>query len=128
MTPASSGLLAPQMSKIRCSETWAWVEGNFVFHLFSSSFLKNVALVKANAEKHENKIKQTKSVGTWVRHFYIKSSNICDNPKSYFSKNVIFRKESVARLPAFPLKNCIVEKTFNTHTVSPKLLCQCSLL
>ena len=48
MTPASSGLLVPQMSKIRFSETW--VEGNFVFHQISS-FLKNVALVKTNAEK-----------------------------------------------------------------------------
>ena len=59
MTPASSGLV-PQMSKIRCSETWAWVEGNFVFHLFSSSFLKYVAFVKTNSEKNETK-KQTKT-------------------------------------------------------------------
>jgi hypothetical protein len=47
MTPASSGL---------CSETWAWVEGNFVCHLFSSSVLKNLARFKNNAENW-NKIK-----------------------------------------------------------------------
>jgi hypothetical protein len=47
MTPASLGLR---------SETWAWFEGNFVFHLFLSSVLKNLALFKNNAEKW-NKIK-----------------------------------------------------------------------
>ena len=37
---------------------------------------------------------------------------MCHNPKSYFSKNVIFGKESVARFPAFPLKDCnIFEKS-----------------
>ena len=42
---------------------------------------------------------------------YIQSSNICD-PKSYFSKKVIFLSESVAWLRAFPLKDCnIFEKS-----------------
>ena len=50
MTPASSGL---------CSETWAWVESNFVFHLFSSSVLKNLARFKNDAEK----MKQNKAHG-----------------------------------------------------------------
>ena len=67
-----------------------------------------MALVKTNAEKNETKQSRRRAVGTWVRHFYIISSNMCHNPKSYFSKNVIFRKESVARFPAFPLKDCIV--------------------
>ena len=89
MTPASSGL---------CSETWAWVEGNFVFHLFSSSVLKNLALFKNNAEK----LKQNKAHGFGIC-FYIQSSHICD-PKSYFSKNMICFKETVAWLCAFPLK------------------------
>ena len=41
----------------------------------------------------------------------IQSSNICD-PKSYFSKKVIFLTESVAWLCAFPLKDCnIFEKS-----------------
>jgi len=39
--------------------------------------------------------------------FYIQSSNACD-PKSYFSKNVIFLQENVAWLCAFPLKDCNV--------------------
>ena len=43
--------------------------------------------------------------------FYIQSSNICD-PKSYFSKKMIFLTESVAWLCAFPLKDCnIFEKS-----------------
>ena len=43
--------------------------------------------------------------------FYIQSSNICD-PKSYFSKKVIFLTESVAWICAFPLKDCnIFEKS-----------------
>ena len=42
-----------------CSETWAWVEGNFECHLFSSSVLKNLALFKNNAEK----MKQNKAHG-----------------------------------------------------------------
>ena len=50
MTPASLGLR---------SETWAWFEGNFVFHLFLSSVLKNLALFKNNAEK----LKQNKAHG-----------------------------------------------------------------
>ena len=37
--------------------------------------------------------------------FCIQYSNICD-PKSYFSKKVIFLTESVAWLCAFPLKDC----------------------
>ena len=42
---------------------------------------------------------------------YTQSSNICD-PKSYFSKKVIFLTESVAWLCAFPLKDCnIFEKS-----------------
>ena len=39
--------------------------------------------------------------------FCIQYSNICD-PKSYFSKKVIFLTESVAWLCAFPLKDCII--------------------
>ena len=89
MTPASLGLR---------SETWAWFEGNFVFHLFLSSVLKNLALFKNNAEK----LKQHKAHRFGIC-FYIESSNICD-PKSHFSKNMIFLKETVAWLCAFSLK------------------------
>ena len=109
MTPASSGLV-PQMSKIRCSETWAWVEGNFVFHLFSSSFLKYVAFVKTNSEKNETKKTNENQLGQRCGIFTQNPRISVLNPKWYFSKNVIFRKESAACLPAFPLEDCTVEK------------------
>ena len=60
-------------------------------------------------------LKQNKADKVHLGHgfgiFYIQSSNICD-PKSYFSKKVIFLTESVAWLCAFPLKDCnIFEKS-----------------
>ena len=64
LSTSSSGTQVASGSGL-CSETWAWVESNFVFHLFSSSVLKNLALFKNNAEK----LKQNKAHGFGICFF-----------------------------------------------------------
>ena len=85
MTPASSGLLVPKLGRIKCSKSWTWVEGNFVFHLFSSSFLKKLILVKNNAEK----MKQKKADKVYLGHGFV---FLTYNPPVFVIPSCIFQR------------------------------------
>ena len=112
--------MPPNWHQIRCSEIWAWVEGNFVFHLFSSSFLKNFALFKNNAEKmKQNKADKVSALRTWVLHFF---PIILQSLRS----QVVFFKARKIAISIWKERTIGLKKTFNTYTISEKYCAFCS--
>ena len=100
MTPACFGLLVPKLGKNQMLRDSAISSGQFCI---SFKFSEGFGTFQIPKKLTQNKSDTVHLGHGFVFFLNIQSSNICD-AKSYFSKNVIFLRESVARLCAFSFK------------------------